>query len=133
MRQETKKCLLRVLLSIYVVFSIFDASGFDLIVENDSKQFLKEFRNAISNVYDEEWYNLIHNENSIHKNKLRTYCKFKTSNNLEDYVITVTNPYLRKDLTKFRISAHSLKIEKGRRNETEVNKNNLRILWEWGN
>ena len=50
------------------------------------------------------------------------YCKFKTSNNLEEYLITVTNPYLRKELTKFRIRADSLKIETRPSNKTEVNK-----------
>jgi len=47
------------------------------------------------------------------ENKMRTYNKFKTSFIHEDY-LSIKNEQHRKAMTKFRISAHSLAIEKGR-------------------
>ena len=47
------------------------------------------------------------------KNKLRTYRKFKSIFKLEPYLLFGTKQQ-RKLLTKFRISAHNLNIEKGR-------------------
>lgn len=45
---------------------------------------------------------------------MRTYRLFKRSILLEDYLTDVTNEYHRKALTKLRISAHNLQIERGR-------------------
>ena len=50
--------------------------------------------------------------NSNSKNKLRTYRKFKSIFKLEPYLLFGTKQQ-RKLLTKFRISAHNLNIEKG--------------------
>ena len=46
--------------------------------------------------------------------KLRTYCTFKTIFGPEKYLYVITNPTIRQAVTKFRTSAHNLRIEKGR-------------------
>lgn len=48
------------------------------------------------------------------KNKLRTYRLFKNNYIFENYLIDVKNSKQRKTLTKLRISAHDLEIERGR-------------------
>jgi hypothetical protein len=47
-------------------------------------------------------------------NKLRTYRKFKNMYTYEKYLDIVKDTKLRKTLTQFRTSSHSLNIEKGR-------------------
>lgn len=47
-------------------------------------------------------------------NKLRTYKLFKSNFSLEKYIILVKNSSHRKSLTRLRISAHDLEIERGR-------------------
>ena len=46
--------------------------------------------------------------------KLRTYSKFKSDFKIEKYLIVLKNLNERKNLTRLRISAHNLNIEKGR-------------------
>ena len=46
--------------------------------------------------------------------KLRTYSLFKTEIGYENYLSEITSVYERKSLTKFRLSNHTLMIEKGR-------------------
>ena len=66
---------------------------------------------SLQNVYKEKWELFISN---ISRNKkLRTYAKFKSSFEMENYVITL-NLSKRKMFTKLRISSHNLSIEKGR-------------------
>ena len=45
---------------------------------------------------------------------MRTYRLFKSSFSLEDYLTEISNQHHRKALTRFRISAHKLQIERGR-------------------
>lgn len=48
-------------------------------------------------------------------NKLRTYVKFKRTQNIEEYVTTrCISRHDKRQITKFRISDHNLKIETGR-------------------
>ena len=49
-------------------------------------------------------------------NKLRTYKLFKDNISLEKYLL-ILNEDERRVLTKFRVSAHNLEIEKGNRNK----------------
>ena len=46
--------------------------------------------------------------------KLRTYGLIKTKIGIENYLEDLSNPILRKALTRLRLSNHSLNIEKGR-------------------
>ena len=51
--------------------------------------------------------------------KLRTYCLFKTSIGFEEYLSTIHNTDVRVSFTKFRLSNHSLMIEKGRHQKVD--------------
>ena len=46
--------------------------------------------------------------------KLRTYSKFKSEFEMEKYLVVLKNVNERRNLTRLRISAHNLNIEKGR-------------------
>ena len=48
------------------------------------------------------------------KSKLRTYAIFKKIIGLETYVVKIRNPKIRKQISKFRLSNHTLMIEVGR-------------------
>ena len=48
------------------------------------------------------------------QSKLRTYALFKTEIGFEKYLTEIKNPLLRIEMTKFRLSNHSLMIEIGR-------------------
>lgn len=54
-------------------------------------------------------------------NKLRTYRLFKHNHQQEHYVTLIKDPYIRSSVTKLRLSAHSLMIEKGRHLRIDVN------------
>ena len=54
-------------------------------------------------------------------NKLRLYKTFKASFNCEPYIDLVKNRNQRSDLTRIRISAHHLEIERGRWSGTPAN------------
>ena len=73
-------------------------------ISADSKSILK-------NIYSCLWSNFISNQTC--DDKLRTYSKFKSEFEMENYIITI--PFQkRKMFTRLRISAHQLAIEKGR-------------------
>ena len=50
--------------------------------------------------------------------KLRTYAIFKTERGLERYLMDIKNVDIRRQITKFRLSNHQLKIETGRHDQT---------------
>ena len=51
---------------------------------------------------------------SITNPKLRTYCKFKHDFSMEPYLLSILDFKIRRQLSRFRLSNHSLCIEKGR-------------------
>ena len=57
---------------------------------------------------------------SEHGRKLRTYRKFKHQFGREQYLGVNMNPKWRVSLTRFRVSAHRLMIEMGRRTRTDL-------------
>jgi len=65
--------------------------------------------NKLQSIYDSQWLSYI----SSFQPKLRTYCKFKTSFNCENYLI-IFNRSQRLSFSKLRVSAHKLLIEAGR-------------------
>ena len=75
----------------------------------DETQLLNSFRLRIEDNFRQEWYIDI-SENK----KLETYKIFKSLLEPEIYLTTKDSFYLRKELSKFRISNHNLMIEKGR-------------------
>ena len=70
----------------------------------------KSCKTQLEKMYTQYWLEQINKPNS---NKLRTYAKFKTSFNLENYV-TSHECKNRRNFSKMRISAHTLAIETGR-------------------
>ena len=64
---------------------------------------------SIKTVYNNSWLNVIKN----HQTKLRTYCQFKHSFSLENYVTLLKRKY-RSTFCKLRISCHKLRIEMDR-------------------
>jgi hypothetical protein len=71
----------------------------------NSKQIVNKF---LFIKYSEYWKSRIMNES-----KLRTYITFKADFGMEDY-LTISNDKHRKAMARFRISAHTLAIERGR-------------------
>ena len=68
-------------------------------------------KSLLQNIYSCLWNDFMSNQTC--DDKLRTYAKFKTEFELENYIISV--PFARRrDFTKLRISSHQLAIEKGR-------------------
>ena len=69
-----------------------------------------EISGMCKEVYITVWKNKISQERS----KLKWYSTFKNTINLEDYLCEIKKIKYRQALTKLRISAHCLEIEKGR-------------------
>ena len=68
----------------------------------------KSIKSSINYQYIKMWKEKIGMES-----KMRTYIKFKSEFILEDYMLLKMEQY-RKSFTKFRISAHTLAVERGR-------------------
>ena len=75
-------------------------------------QLLAKWKYNIEDRYKSEWLHAL-NANSDGF-KLRTYAKFKTTFNLENYLLSIKCINSRILFTKLRISAHDLLIEMGR-------------------
>ena len=72
-------------------------------------------KNNLKKRFESKWQNELHDDNRKKgSNKLRTYRTFKSIFCREPYLLKIKNLSLKKNLTKFRISAHPLEIEKGR-------------------
>jgi hypothetical protein len=86
------------------------------------------FEQASKNLFTRQWHLDIHDDtNRDGKNKLRTYRTFKTSFQPEPYLSMLNNHSDRKALTRLRISAHNLEIEKGRHHRPTKIPENKRI------
>ena len=92
-------------------------SGFKLLLQNlqQSERViynlpLSVIKQACKNLFTDKWNNFISQDTS----KLKLYSTFKNNINFEHYLDDVKNFKHRCSLTKLRISAHSLEIEKGR-------------------
>jgi hypothetical protein len=79
----------------------------------DINRCLKKLRSNYTNIWDICLFNDVR-RNQNYGNKLRTYRLFKNTFRKEQYLDLIKNVNFRSSLTKFRISAHSLQIEKGR-------------------
>ena len=76
------------------------------------KKFMCQLEKSLQSLYEKLWYEKL-NSTDEH-NKLRTYCKFKTSFEPENYLFTFKNFEKRRLFTQLRISSHDLCIETGR-------------------
>ena len=77
----------------------------------NSKAFKKYVKNILLDRYKTFWANF--RVNNI-DGKLRTYFTYKQNFEFESYLSIIRNFDKRRSLTKFRISSHRLKIERGR-------------------
>jgi hypothetical protein len=72
-------------------------------------------KSKLKEIYINHWTEKLWDDKRVNGgNKLRTYRQFKTSFELEPYLLHVKNCKSRKELCRFRISAHRLHIETGR-------------------
>ena len=75
----------------------------------------KKFKITLQSDYISQWKRFINgNEKIVTGNKLRTYCLFKSNYIYEPYLDEIRSHSIKKELVKFRISAHKLAIESGR-------------------
>ena len=75
----------------------------------DETQFLNSFRLRMEDNFRQEWYT------DISENKKLETCKtFKSLLEPEIYSTTIDSFFLRRELSKFRISHHNLMTEEGR-------------------
>ena len=75
----------------------------------DSKYFGNMFKERLKDTYLSNWRQKIRNFS-----KLATYSKIKTTFALENYLLSIQNRSFTNSITKLRIGAHCLEIEKGR-------------------
>jgi hypothetical protein len=68
-----------------------------------------DIKEAIYNKYKNNWYCTLQNYSSM-----RSYMYFKSDFCMESYLLNISDRKIRKVLSKFRLSSHSLLIEKGR-------------------
>jgi hypothetical protein len=71
-------------------------------------------KQRILDIYNQTWYTKINNSP-----KLSTYCLFKHQLTTEKYLTCIQEKKFRIALTRFRISAHDLRIETGRYTNTD--------------
>ena len=71
---------------------------------------------CIRELFYQEGFETMKAENS----KLRTYAIFKTEKGRENYLTDIKNIEVRKQVTKFRLSNHQLRIETGRHDQIPV-------------
>ena len=69
-------------------------------------------------------------KNPLHQNKLETYRKLKNIFKLEPYLINC-NKQQRQIMTKFRVSAHNLNIERGRYIGLKVEERTHYVILIW--
>jgi len=93
------------------------------ILPNSGKVNIKFLRKKLQKDFATYWKKELNvstqSENPSLKGKLRTYAKFKETNQVEPY-LNCLQISLRKDMARFRISAHNLSIETGRHQNIPV-------------
>ena len=85
---------------------------YENLYENKTPFIHKRLFRVLSDTFHQEAFHSITTITS----KLRTYGILKTTIGLENYLIQIRNPEVRRSVSKFRLSNHSLNIEKGRHN-----------------
>ena len=75
---------------------------------------IEEIKSQLIERSMELWEKQLHENAVVNDGKMRTYYKFKPTFKKEIYLNVIRNRDVRKCLTRFRISAHDLEIEKGR-------------------
>ena len=101
------------------VKSLLDNLGFGYLWNslNVNSMYAQGFKQRLQDQYMQDWSTSIANQP-----KLSYYRLFKCEHKYEMYLDIVDNTVLRKSLSRFRLSSHSLEIETGR--YTNVERNN---------
>ena len=96
--------------------TLLDDLGFSniWIVFNTDANYTSLFRQRLYDQYIQDW-----NETIVNQPKLYYYKMFKIDFKYEKYLDVVNNTLVRKDLSRFRLSSHSLEIESGRYNNID--------------
>ena len=96
--------------------SVIDHLGFTNVRFNfdASYDYFHVLKSRLRDQFVQEWR---HNITSL--SKLDLYCKYKENFEFETYLDVVKNDRLRKILSQFRLSSHSLEIEVGRYSNIE--------------
>ena len=84
------------------------------LLGNASARSRKSVLHHLRSLYSTHWWDKIHMES-----KMRTYTQFKSNLVMEDYLDIPASKH-RKEMTRLRISAHRLAIERGRYNNTPL-------------
>ena len=95
--------------------TVINDLGFTYILQNFDENFnyLSLLKRRVRDQYIQLWNISINNTP-----KLDLYCQYKTTFCYETYLDSVKNDSLRKHVSRFRLSSHSLEIEVGRFNGT---------------
>ena len=101
------------------VKSILDNLGFGYLWNSNhvNSMHVHIFKQRLQDQYIQEW-----NTSVANQPKLSYYRLFKCEHKYEQYLDIIDNTVLRKSLSRFRLSSHSLEIETGR--YTNVERNN---------
>ena len=84
-------------------------------LNQDRDAFIKTLKNRLRHNYEKTIMGIMNTkEKNKGQNKLRTYCKFKMDHKQENYLTTISDSRIGTSVTKMRLSAHHLMIEKGR-------------------
>lgn len=92
-------------------------TGCSFILEQlniDTDMSIEEIKSKLIKRSMESWEKQLHENAVIKDGKMRAYYKFKPTFKKEIYLHVIKNRDMRKSLTRFRVSAHDLEIEKGR-------------------
>jgi len=85
----------------------------------------KQAKISLSNNYhlENKWFEFLNSDvgPSGESNKLRLYAALKSCLNIEPYLVQLSNPFVRSQITKLRISAHHLAVESGRGKKKKTN------------
>ena len=95
------------------------------------KEFIEICKTSLERRFDEQLkFDLFDDRDTQKGNKLRTFRQFKCKIRQENYLCTIHNVNLRKNITKLRLSAHNLPIETGRYKRPVKIPPNLRLCEE---
>lgn len=95
--------------------TLLNKLGFGNLIDfTMSDYLLPMFSQRLKDQYIQSWHETL----SVQP-KMEYYCKFKEDFEFEHYLVNIKNEKHRKELTRFRLSSHSLEIETGRYNNIE--------------
>jgi hypothetical protein len=102
----------------YILKQMFSLQNtWDSPGEHSINQLKRQVKSHFTDLYQRQWQKDLWNDgnrNGNQANKLRNYRGFKTTFEIEPYLLHTRERSTRSDFCKLRVSAHNLHIEKGR-------------------